>query len=103
MAAPELQTVALSVGDLNWIVATLGGGALVVAGAVWWLAVQFRELRAAIGELQTAMATSSAEAAGDAKHTDTRLGQHSERMSALEARVGDLERWRIKHIEEGKK
>lgn len=102
MAAPELQTVALAVGDLNWIVVTLGGGAAAVAAAVWWLAMQFLGLRTAITDLQKAMAAGVAEAAGVAKNTDTRLTQHSERMTALEARVGDLERWRLKHIEDSK-
>lgn len=102
MAAHELQTVALSVGDLNWIVATLGGGAVIVAGAVWWLAMQFRELRTAITDLQTAMAAGVAEAAGNAKNTDTRLTQHSERMATLDSRVNDLERWRLRHVEDHK-
>lgn len=102
MAASELQTVALSMGDLRWIVGVLFSGATIVAAAVWWLAMQFLGLRTAITDLQKAMAAGVAEAAGVAKNTDTRLTQHSERMTALEARVGDLERWRLKHIEDSR-
>jgi len=102
MAAGELQTVALSMGDLRWIVGVLFSGASIVAAAVWWLAMQFLGLRTAITDLQKAMAAGVAEAAGVAKNTDTRLTQHSERMATLDARLNDLERWRLRHVEDHK-
>lgn len=100
MAAEGLQAVALTAGDLRWILAGLLGGATMVSSAIWWLAHQFKLQRDELAAVKLELATARAEAKGTAINNDTRANHHSDRIIQLDTRVHELEQWRLRHVED---
>lgn len=101
MATPaELQAVSLTVRDLAWIVGTGVSIVGTVAVATLWLQQGFAKVQKSVDALKETVSVQSAAHEGTAKLTDSRLTQHSDRMTSIEARVRELERWRLDHVED---